>query len=410
MLSAPLNYIRQFEKNLWILCFGWFVSALGFAVSIPFIAIYFHSTLGLSMSQIGYFFGALAIIRSLFQGLGGEISDRMDRRQLMIFSQLARVVAFGGMALSIASEWGFWPISGFLFVASAAGAVFQPTANAMVSDILPNHKRLDGYAITRAAGNLGWAVGPALGGFLAAESYSLLFVISSIVTLGSTVVFSFWLKSPATVRNTDRFRLRDMIAIRDDKYLAKHCALIFCLYLVVAQLMAPFSVYAVDMVKISETQLGYLYTINGLLVVILQIPVTRLTSGFRLTTLLGMGSFIYALGYGSLGLFQGFWSFAVAMTVITVGEITMSPPSLALTSRLAPEGRMGRYMGIYGLFVASGWSFGPLYGGLILDHLSHSFILAWTAIASLAIVSGIGYFMFRRSLPATVDSPIQETT
>ena len=87
------------------------------------------------------------------------------------------------------------------------------------------------------------------------------------------------------------------------------------------------------------------------------------------------------------------------MVVVTTGEIVMSPPSLALTSRLAPEGRMGRYMGIFGFFVASGWSFGPLYGGVILDHLGHNPLLSWVVISSLAVVSGLGYLMFTRSLP-----------
>ncbi len=403
MFSRALIYTRQFDRNLWILSFGWFVSALGFAVSIPFIAIYFHSVLGLSMSQIGYFFGSMAVVRAVFQGMGGEISDRMERRQLMIRAQLARVVAFAGLAWSIAQGWGLWPIAGFLFVASASGAVFQPAANAMVSDILPEDKRIDGYAITRAAGNLGWAAGPALGGFLAAKSYAMLFAISAIVTIGSAVVFWFWLKSPDTTKVSDRFRLRDLLSIKDDKLMATHCLLIFCLYLVVAQLMAPFSVYAVNLIKISETQLGYLYTVNGLMVVFLQIPTMRLVSKWRFTSLLAIGGFIYAIGYGMIGLFPSFAFFIFAIMIVTMGEIFMSPPALALTAALAPKGRMGRYMGIYGLFVASGWSFGPLYGGMILEYLSENLVLAWVAIASLAVISGAGYLVFRRILPDKID-------
>ncbi|MDF1544744.1 MAG: MFS transporter [bacterium] len=410
MLTTARKYVLQFDRNLWILSVGWFVSALGFAVSIPFIAIYFHSVLDLSMSQIGYFFGSMAVVRAVFQGLGGEISDRIERRQLMINSQLARVVAFSGLALSIAESWGFWPVAGFLFVASASGAVFQPAANAMVSDILPEEKRIDGYAITRAAGNLGWAAGPALGGFLAAESYSMLFLISAIVTVGSSTIFWLWLKSPETVRISDRFRMRDLLAIKDDKLLATHCTLIFILYLVVAQLMAPFSVYAVDMVRISETELGYLYTINGLMVALLQVPTMTLVSKWRLTSLLATGGFIYAIGYGMVGLFPSFSFFIIAMMIITMGEIFMSPPALALTSALAPKGRMGRYMGIFGLFVASGWSFGPLYGGMILEHLSHDLVMAWVAIASLALVSSVGYLLFRRRIPESLDRRQQEAT
>ncbi|MEA1981878.1 MAG: MFS transporter, partial [candidate division Zixibacteria bacterium] len=146
MISAIINFIRQFDKNLWVLSFGWFVSAIGFSISIPFIAIYFHTNLNMSLSEIGIFFGSLAIIRSAFQLLGGEISDRMERRQLLIWSQFFRSIIFIFLAVSIYNNWGIIPIALSLIVASIFGAIFQPVANAMVSDILPKDKRLDGYA------------------------------------------------------------------------------------------------------------------------------------------------------------------------------------------------------------------------------------------------------------------------
>jgi len=403
MVARLIAYTRKFDRNLWILSFGWLVSALGFAASIPFIAIYFHSTLGLSLSKIGFFFGALAVIRSAFQAIGGEASDRIERRKLMILAQFFRALTFVAMAFFIAGEWGFWPIASTLVVSSIFGAVFQPAANAMISDILSAEQRLDGYAITRSARNLGWAIGPALGGLLAAHSYALVFLISAALTFLSVLVLWLMLKSPKTEYAKDQFRFRDIIAIKDDPNLAIHCGLVFLLFLVVAQLMAPFSVYVVEIAGISETELGWLYGLNGLMVTLLQLPITRLLARRRFTQQLAVGAFVYAIGYGMLGAFVGFSYFALVMIIITVGEMIAAPPSVTLTSRLAPPGRMGRYMGIYGFFVASGWSFGPLYGGLILDHFKSSPLGAWIGISSLAMISGIGYFLFRRRLPAKFD-------
>ena len=403
MVKRVHRYLAQFQSTLWILSVGWFVGALGFAVSIPFISIYFYSELGLSMSEIGAFFGVMAIVRSVFQALGGEFSDRMERRYLLIHSQIIRAGAFLLLAFSIFYNWGFWAIAGSLFINSIFGAVFQPAANAMVADILPRDKRLDGYAITRSAGNLGWAVGPAIGGFLAEYSYGLLFVISGVITFLSGLFFLFFLKSPKTTKNSEPFKFSDLLAIRNDPYIAKHSLLIFFLYLVVAQLIAPFSVYTVEMAGISEYQLGVLYTLNGLMVVFLQIPVTKLLSKRRFTVQLAMGAFVYVIGYSLVGFWSGFSFFILAMIVITLGEIFMSPASLALTSSLAPEGRMGRYMGIFGFFVASGWSFGPLYGGIILDHLGGTPEIAWVAISSIALIAGLGYLSFRRQLPLELD-------
>lgn len=399
MFDRARAYVSQFDRNLWILSGGWFVSSLGFAVSIPFVAIYFHSDLNMSMSEIGLFFGLMAVVRSIFQAVAGELSDRVERRYLIIVAQTCRSGAFVLLALAMYRNWGFIPIGAFLLINSVFGAVYQPTANAMVSDIMPKKLRLDGYAITRSAGNLGWAVGPAIGGLIASHSYGALFLISSAMTLTSAMIFWLFLRVPRTTVTPERFKLRDIVAIKDDPHLAKHCVLTFMLYLVVAQLMAPFSVYSVNMVGISEHQLGLLYTLNGLMVVALQIPITNLMRKRKLTTQLALGALMYAFGYGSVGILTGFHFFVFAIMVVTLGEILMSPPSLTLTSQLAPEGRTGRYMGIYGFFVSSGWSFGPLYGGIVLDRLGNHPAIAWVAISSLALFSGLLYLWFGKRLP-----------
>ncbi len=233
---------------------------------------------------------------------------------------------------------------------------------------------------------------------MAGYSYGLLFVIAAIVTIISGIVFALYLKTENMVQNKDKFTFRDLLAIKDDRNLAYHSALIFILYLVVAQLIATFSVYVVEIVGLSETQLGMIYTVNGLLVATLQIPITRLLQHKTFTFQLAVGAFIYALGYSFVGLVSTFSYFLFAIIVVTIGEMFMSPPSLALTSKMAPDGRMGRYMGIFGFFVASGWSFGPMYGGFLLEQFTGNPLVAWMLIASLGIVAGIGYMFLGKKL------------
>jgi len=403
MIECLLAYLRQFERNLWVLCIGWFVGALGFAASIPFISIYFHKQLGLSMTQIGIFFGAMAVVRAVFQALGGELSDRMSRSKLLVHAQIVRAASFLGLGLAIYFQLGFWAIAVLMTIQSIFGAVYWPTLNALVSDILPKEKQLDGYALTRSAGNLGWAAGPAIGGFMAHSSYAALFYVSAVMTLVSALVFLFAFESPAQTRNQESFRISDLLAVKDDSRLATHCVLSLVLFLVVAQLIAPFSVYAVNTAGISELQLGLLFTINGLLVGFAQLPVTRLLSRFRFTTQLALGSFMYLIGYGALGLSGGYFYMMFMIIIVTSGEMMMSPPSVMITSRLAPEGKTGRYMGIYGFFMIGGWSLGPLYGGWFLDHFPDQPELAWLLIASLAVVAIVGYLWFVRRLPDTLN-------
>ncbi|MEW5796054.1 MAG: MFS transporter [Candidatus Zixiibacteriota bacterium] len=403
MFARPLAYVRQFESNLWILCIGWFVGALGFAAAIPFLSIYFHDHLKMSVTEIGLFFGAMAVVRAGFQLVGGEVSDRMSRKTLLVYAQILRAVSFVLLGLAIDYDMGFWPIAIFMTMNSTFGAIYFPAQHALVSDILTRAQRLDGYALTRSAGNLGWAAGPAIGGFMAHSSYAGLFYIAAAILFTSGLIFLFWFRAPNQVQRREEFTIADLVALKNDRRLTIHCLLSLALYLVVAQLMAPFSVYAVQVTGLSEIQLGYLYTVNGLLVGLAQIMVTRMLGNTRFTSQLALGAVFYFIGYGVLG-FSTHYAFMIgAIAVVTSGEMIMSPPTLTLTSRLAPPDQIGRYMGIYTFFMTLGWSLGPLYGGWFLDSFAGNYVLAWIMIASLALVASVGFLWFGRRLDPSLN-------
>jgi MFS family permease len=177
----------------------------------------------------------------------------------------------------------------------------------------------------------------------------------------------------------------------------------------VAQLIVPFSVYAKEMVGIDEYHLGWIYGVNGFMVGVVQIPVTRLLSRYKLTTQLAAGALLYFIGYGMVGLSGNYWFLMSMIIISTCGEMTMSPASMTLTSRLAPEREMGRYMGVYGFFMAGGWSLGPLWGNWILDRLSDQPELAWLLIASLALIAALSFVWFGRRLPDEYNDPDEPT-
>lgn len=374
---------------------------MGFSLSIPFVSLYFHSELGMSLTSIGVFLGVTAIIRAAAQGFGGELSDRMGRYPLMVHSQIIRSIIFFMMSYSIYKSWGFWAIGGLLVLNSIFGALFQPAANATVADLVNADDRIEGYAIARVAGNFGWAVGPALGGFFASHSFALLFIISGVMTIISTAIIALFLRGiKMETAGNDKSRFRDIFKLRGNELIVRHAMLIFVLYLVVAQLITPFSLYSVDFIGISKVQLGYLFTMNGLMVTFFQIPSTRLLSKTRLTIQLALGAIIYAVGYTMVGATHTFAAFMIALAIVTMGEIFISPPALAITANLAPQGRIGRYMGIYGFAVTAGWSLGPLLGSVLLDIFKPQFIYSWSIIGLLALATSLGFFRMTRQIPA----------
>jgi len=399
-----LAYFKKFDYRLWILAGGWVASSVGFSLAIPFVSLYFHSDLGISLTGIGVFFGISAIVRSIFQAIGGELSDRVGRYPLMVFSQLARSVTFWLIALSISHGWGFYNIAGLIILNSIFGALFQPAANATVADLVSKEQRTEGYSIVRVGGNLGWAIGPAVGGFIAAKSYAMLFVFSGAMTLISGLVFALFLRGIKRAEyNEEKFSFKEIFVWKGNELILKHATLVFVLYLVASQFIAPFSLYSVDFMGISKEQLGFLFTLNGLMVTFLQIPVTKALGRMKLTIQLAIGALIYAVGYQWIGFNSTFVAFIIGIATITIGENFVSPPALAISANLAPKGRIGRYMGIYGFAVTAGWSLGPSFGGMLLDWARPSFLYAWSIIAIMALIPSIGFMGMTRRIPAELN-------
>jgi len=393
----------QFDRRLWILSLGLGVSSFGGALTMPFIAIYLHAEHGMSLTQIGLFYTLLTVVRMASQMTAGELSDHLGRGPLLTLSPLGHAGAFMLLALGMYLRWSL-PAIVLCFVLNAVvGSIFMPVANAAAADILPTEDRLKGYALIRTVSNLGWAVGPALGGLLAGLSFALLFFIAALFILAAGLVFLFFFKAPPKTLAEERFRLSDLWAVRKDLHLFQHVVLSFLLYLVFSQMMSTFPVYAVDFIKITKHQVGLLFTVNGILVVLLQFPLTRLMSRVKLTYQMALGGWFLGLGFGLAGIWTGFPAFLAVFALLSLGEVAMSPPGLSLTSHLAPAGRMGRYMGLVSLFAMAGWSSGPLFGGVVLDLLPGRFALAWALIASVAWVAGLGYLVFSRGLTDRVN-------
>jgi MFS family permease len=129
------------------------------------------------------------------------------------------------------------------------------------------------------------------------------------------------------------------------------------------------SVYLKTHFGIGEQLYGWLPTTNALMVVFLQVWITRKTRRKPAVKVMGWGAGFYILAPLVVALSEGFWEFWAAMVLMTLGELIVVPRASAYAANLAPVDKRGRYMSLYGLTwnVASGIS--PLLGGFLSDHV-----------------------------------------
>lgn len=403
------NYIAQFQgfdRRIYTLALGWLITAAGFAMIIPFISIYFYQELGISLWAIGVYFGCTAVLRAAPQPFAGWLSDRFGRVPVMAWSQILRAMTFLAVSIAIYAKAGFLTIGGIIGINFIFGSVLHPAANAMVADIVKRNERIEAYSLLRISGNLGWAIGPGVGGMIAYHSYFLLFLTAAVMATASGLYFLFVLKDVKIRSNGEHVQLGpgDFIRQMKNKLLMRHCIISFILFLAVAQLIAALSIYSVEMVGISKDQLGKLYLINGSLVVLFQFYISTLFKRLPLTRQLALGAAIYAIGYFMVGLAGSFSFLILCMIIITTAEMIVSPPAVTFVANISPPEKYGQYMGIFGFFQMAGWSLGPTVGGALLHFYSAKPIIMWSLISSLALIACISYLVVESKISKDVNS------
>ena len=141
-----LRGLRSFPRQFWVLTVGIFIYVGAAALAFPFEAIYLRQNLHTSMTMIGVVFGLVPLAVMPVQFWGGQLTDRLGRRRVIMLSVLVGVVWFVGFAFvtrALAGGRCSSPLE------SAFGwPLFQTASNAMIADLLPPEKRQEGFGIT----------------------------------------------------------------------------------------------------------------------------------------------------------------------------------------------------------------------------------------------------------------------
>jgi MFS family permease len=393
MIASLFGTLRRYDRRFWTLFFVQMIVAVGFGAAMPFVSIYMHNSLGVSMTYVGTMMLVSALAAAAGRIAGGEIADRIGRRPLIVGGMIARVLVFALMTYVIYVRAPALVI-GIVFVAIRwVGGLVRPGLAAMVADVVEPEQRVEAYALFRIGQNAGWALGPAIGGFVVVSSYASLFLLTTSASLVGLLLMVFLTGESIRRTETSQFSLRRVLDVGRDLRFLVFCAWSVLLYVVMGQFASTLSVFSTQIVGIAETQLGTLFAINGIAVVLFQWPAARLADRIGIRWGLTLGCVLYAAGYFSVALASSFPFLIGSMVVITLGEVTFSPTSMAAVANMAPTARVGRYMGFFGLTEALGWSLGPYVGGRLFDVLSSRPLRLWGIIAAIGIVAAVGFAM-----------------
>ena len=365
------------------------INTMGLSLVMAFMAIYLVDGRGLSATLYGAIFLAASLVEAVTQGYAGELSDRVGRLRMITTALWIRAVVVTGLGAAVLYDLDIAAIAAVLVVSSALRGCFEPVAYAFVADVAQPHQRVAAFGLQRMGTNLGWAIGPALGGFLAVNvPYGEVFFFAA----GALVVAAFATSRVVEVSVADPGTAPARVSLRDAfaQALGRADVTVFLLGTLLlavthVQLFSTLSIFAAAELHLDNGEIGLLYTVNGVVVLLLQIPAVALIERVGIGRALIAAPLVYACGFVLFGVAAGFALAATAVFVITVGEVVLAPAHQAAAAELGDPRRMGRAFGLLGTMKMLGVAIAPLIGGLVYDHLRHRPLVMWSVIASIAV-------------------------
>ncbi len=172
MISRAKAFFNQYPRQYWLMIAGLMLATAGGSMVGPYLLIYASGKLDLPLSTVATLVSINAGTGLASSALAGTLADRIGRKVVMNIS----LTMTGVVYLLLMGAQTYTHFALLMFILGLSNPLYQVGADAMLADLIPSEKRTDAYAINRIANNAAFAIGPAVGGFLATRSYNLAFI------------------------------------------------------------------------------------------------------------------------------------------------------------------------------------------------------------------------------------------
>lgn len=393
-MSKYLSVIEEYPRQFWLLFWGMLLSTIGASMIWPFLTIYASERLELPLTQTASLVTINSASSLIMTFVAGQITDRAGRKKVMVISLITNAILY----FFLSSANTYVQFATLMALLGASNPLYRVGANAMLADLIPPEKRADGYAIIRLSDNAGVAIGPSIGGFIAAASQFFAFYIAASGLFLYGLVLLFF-----AVETLPQYTKDIQISVFDQgsyKSVFKDISFISFVANSTIGLLANslmwvlLPVYATQVLNIPKQMYGFLPTTNAFMIVLFQVMITRWTKRYRPLRMTALGMLFYAIGVGSVALGSNFWGLWISMIIITIGEMIIVPTGSAYVANISPEHMRGRYMGIYSLTWSLSIGIGPLLGGILSDNYGPS--ATWIGGLVIGLTSMSLFFVIER--------------
>lgn len=379
LLKAYKAAFSNLSRNVWLLAIAMLINRSGSMVLL-FTSLYMTRDLHFSIKQAGLVMSFYGIGSVLGSYLGGWLTDRWDYRKIMIGSLLMSSLILFSLLIFESPLM----LSIIIFVYALMADSFRPANSKAISIFSNTENRTRSVSLIRLAINLGFSIGPAIGGFIAIKlGYSWLFVIDALTGIGAAALLFFYLPK---IKNSNKEVKKVEVKIKSPSAYKDYAYLIFVLLVALYgmcffQLFASVPQFFATVCNYTEDTIGLFLALNGLLVVVIEMPLVAYLEKFKNNfKFIILGTLCLPVAFSILVFGKGAIVFALLYTlIITLSEIFAMPFMMNFALSRPKEDRQGQYSALYsigyglsniaapavGLWVASNYGFNVMFYVLI---------------------------------------------
>jgi len=386
-------------KEIYVIFFARMINAMGIFV-FPFLSLILTVKIGLTKPEAGFWVSLGGLLFIPASMIGGKLADTIGRKKLIIiFDTLAAFSYFSCSLIEPSMEMVY-----LLLLATTFMGIADPAHNSLIADLTTPDNRNGAYSLSYLGFNMGFAIGPFIGGMLFENHFKLFFIIDAFTAFIATILVFWFIDETFGKINQELGEDRKMEQRMEGSIfkvlLSRPILIFFALILfgynfVYSQWGFLLPLHAEHNFQEQGAGLyGILASFNGFIVMVFTPIITLVFMKQKNIRRIVYGGILYIIGFGMLGFISTKVAFFISAFIFTLGEIMITISMMPFIANHTPASHRGRMNAVLPMIMGLGFTLGPVGMGNVLRFLSIED--AWKVVGLLMLISTMLMYLLEK--------------
>lgn len=369
---------------------------------LPFLGVYMTDHLKFSLENTGIVLSFYGIGSVLGSWLGGFLTDKFGEYYIQSWSLFLSAPIFIIMPFFSSVEM----MALLIFLQSTISDTFRPANSVAITKYARPENLTKAFSLNRMAVNLGFSIGPALGGILSGISYNFLFIVNAIGAVTAGIIYVIFFRRRNKIFR-EKKKLEPVKPVEKTVTKSPYKDYPFLLYSFLCAVFAvcffqffnTIPLFYKDVAKLDQSTIGFILGYSGFIIVLLEMPLVSLAERvLKIPQILSIGIIMSGVSYLLLLFGSNIPLLLLSMSILSIAEIWVLPFMSTVTALRAERGNKGAYMGLNGIAFSFSFIFTPFLGTYVVSHFG--FDSLWIgSFAVLALSAILIYVVVKRMIP-----------